>query len=202
MSRVLTRTDYERIEQLCAVTDPEDYAVVTSRQRGLLVRSIHVFARQPMTKELTEYENTSSKVKFRGNKAEVEGSQLLAAKHLYDHLILRAYTVPVGSRKILGDVEVDKDGKVIRGKPLNREESITHVPVMLKREAVRDMVAQHWSAGQLIEMEGDDEEIRGETDPEEDVQTRSGAPSGDAEDALPREEARDRVPAERVVHGS
>ena len=159
---VLTKDDYERIEQQCALTGEEDYAVVTSRHRGLIIRSIHVFARQPMTKELTEYENTASRVKFKGNRAEVEGSQLLAAKHLYDHLIARAYDVPVG-RQILGEIKED-DGRMI-GKPLDRNDAIAKVPVMIKREAVRDMVAQHWSSGQLIEMSGDDdEEIKGDTE--------------------------------------
>ncbi len=158
---VLTRDDYARIEKSCNLKGDEDYAVVTTRHKGLIVRSIHVFARQPMTKELTEYENTASKVKFKGNRAEVEGSQLLAAKHLYDHLIARAYDVPVG-RAILGEIKEDGEGT-----PLTREEAIAKVPVMIKREAVRDMVAQHWSSGQLIDMEGDDdEEVHG--DKEED----------------------------------
>lgn len=162
---VLTREDYTRIEEMCNLTGDEDYAVVTTRHRGLIIRSIHVFARQPMTKELTEYENTASKVKFKGNRAEVEGSQLLAAKHLYDHLIHRAYDVPVG-RQVLGELTEDTSegpnkGKMT-GKPLDREGAIAKVPVMIKREAVRDMVAQHWSSGQLVEMEGDEEEVKGE----------------------------------------
>jgi len=157
---VLKKEDYTRIEVLCAIKDQEDYAVVTTRQKGVIIRSIHVFARQPMTKEITEYENTASKVKFRGNKAEVEGSQTLAAKHLYDHLISRAYDVPVG-RQILGEITTDESG-ASTGRPLTRDEAIAQVPVLLKREAIRDMVGQHWSAGQLIEMEGEDEEVRGD----------------------------------------
>lgn len=159
---VLKKEDYARIEKLCAIGDKEDYAVVTTRQKGLIIRSIHVFSRQPMTKEITEYENTASKVKFRGNKAEVEGSQTLAAKHLYDHLIDRAYDVPVG-RQVLGAIDMNDAGEMI-GKPLNREEAKEKVPVLLKREAIRDMVGQHWSAGQLVEMEGDEEEVKGDTE--------------------------------------
>ena len=179
---VLKREDYERIEKLCNVQDHEDYAVVTSRQKGLIVRSIHVFARQPMTQEITEYENTASKVRFRGNKAEVEGSQTLAAKHLYDHLIARAYDVPDG-RRILGEIKIEKDGSST-GKPLSREEAKAKVPVLLKREAIRDMVAQHWSAGQLIDMEGEEEEIKGEQ--EEDTQESDRYPTRDPEGSLPR----------------
>ena len=177
---VLKREDYERIEKLCNIQDSEDYAVVTTRQKGLIIRSIHVFARQPMTQEITEYENTASKVRFRGNKAEVEGSQTLAAKHLYDHLIARAYDVPNG-RRIMGEIKVDKDGKPV-GKPLSREEARRDVPVLLKREAIRDMVAQHWSAGQLIDMEGEEEEIKGEQ--EEDRPASDWNPPRDPEGSL------------------
>ncbi len=160
---VLSREDYARIEKMCDLKGEEDYAVVTTRHKGMIIRSIHVFARQPMTKELTEYENTASKVKFKGNRAEVEGSQLTAAKHLYDHLISRAYDVPVG-RFILGELKESDDGKMV-GTPLQREDAIAKVPVLIKREAVRDMVAQHWSSGQLVEMEGDDdEEVKGDTE--------------------------------------
>ncbi len=164
---VLSREDYSRIEKMCDLKGDEDYAVVTTRHKGLIIRSIHVFARQPMTKELTEYENTASKVKFKGNRAEVEGSQLLAAKHLYDHLISRAYDVPVG-RAILGELkevpgEREGESRMV-GTPLQREDAIAKVPVMIKREAVRDMVAQHWSSGQLVEMEGDEEEVKGDTE--------------------------------------
>lgn len=163
-TRVLKRADYETIQQYAGVNGTEDFAVVTTRAKGLMVRSIHVFARQPMTSEMTEFENTASKMKFRGNKAEVEGSQLRAALHLYNHLISRAYDVPVGLQ-ILGEVTVE-GGKIVSGKPLTRDEAIAQVPVLIKREAIRDMTAQHWSQGQIVEMEGDEEEVKG--DQEED----------------------------------
>jgi hypothetical protein len=160
----LTPADYEAIEKNCNITGTEDYAVVTHRIRGAYTRSIHVFDRLPNTKELAEYENPASKLKFRGNKAEVEGSQLLAARDLYNLLIVRAYDVPVGTRTILGG-----EGPDGTPKPLSRDEAKAKVPPMIKREAIRDFVAGHWSQGQISDMveEDDDVEVKDKDDEED-----------------------------------
>jgi|PlaIllAssembly_1097288.scaffolds.fasta_scaffold19329_3 hypothetical protein len=157
--------DYEKIDRIVGLSGEEYYSVVTHRVRGKWIRSIHVFARQPMTKELTEYENTASRIKMKGNRTEVEGSQLLAAKHLYDALISRAYDVPVGW-KIYGEVDVDETGAVKSGKPLDRPEAVKTVPATIKREALRDTFGEVYSEARVAEMEGEDEEVKG--DKEED----------------------------------
>jgi hypothetical protein len=160
----LTPDQYEKIETSIGLKDTEDYAVVTHRIRGKYERSIHVFARLPNTKELAEYESRASKLKFRGNKAEVEGSQLVAARDLYNLLIVRAYDVPVGTRTIIG--KTDPDGTV---HPISRDDAKAQVPPMVKREAIRDFVAGHWSQGQISDMvEEDDEQVVKDKDDEED----------------------------------
>lgn len=156
--------DYDRLDKIVGRTGNEYYSVVTHKMRGRYVRSIHVFHRQPSTKELVHYEQTLSKLRMRGNRTDVEGSQTLAAKDLYNALIVRAYDVPVGWQ-ILGEITLDKDGvTLVSGKPLTREEAIEHVPPMIKREAVRDAVGEHYSESRVSEMEGDDDEVKGEAE--------------------------------------
>lgn len=159
--------EYERIDKLVGLKDGEYYAVVASRLRGTMVRSIHVFARQPMTKELTEYENTAGKMKFRRQNAEIEGSALLAAKHLYNALIARAYDVPVGWQ-IHGEIKVDDKGEPEDGYPvkgyLDREQAKTIVPDLIKRSAIRDAVEQHFSEAQMSEMDDTQTEVKGQMD--------------------------------------
>jgi hypothetical protein len=155
--------DYEKIDTIVGLTGDEYYSVVTHRVRGRWIRSIHVFARQPMTKELTEFENTVSRLKVRGNRTEVEGSQLLAAKHLYDALISRAYDVPVGWQ-IRGEVAVDEVGHITTGTPLNREMAVKLVPMTTKREALRDTFGEVYSEARVAEMEGEDEEVKSDTE--------------------------------------
>lgn len=157
--------DYEKIDRIVGLSGDEYYSVVTHRVRGKWIRSIHVFARQPMTKELTEYENTASRIKMKGNRTEVEGSQLLAAKHLYDALISRVYDVPVGW-KIHGEVTVNEEGVVTAGKPLDRNDALKIVPLTIKREALRDTFGEVYSEARVAEMEGEEEEVKG--DKEED----------------------------------
>lgn len=157
----LKPADYDRLDKVVGRTGTEYYSVVSHKVRGRWVRSIHVFARQPSTKELVQYENQVSKLKMRGNRTDVEGSQTLAAKHLYDALIARAYDVPVGWQ-ILGEVTTDEAGNVTAGKPLSREEAVREVPSMIKREAVRDSLGEHYSEARISDMEGDEEDVKGE----------------------------------------
>ena len=151
----ITPEDYSKIEAAIQPQGTEDFVVVWHLRHGRWMRSIHVFERHPMTKEITEYENTASKLKFKGNKAEVEGSQTLAAKNLYDRLVARVYDLPVG-RQVLGEF-----GK---GGPLTRDEAIREVPVLVKREAIREFVGEVYSASRLAESEGDAEEPAAEGD--------------------------------------
>ncbi len=155
----LTASDYDDIDKLTGRTEDEFYSVVTSKVRGQWVRSFHVFSRQPTTKELTEFESTSSKLKMRGQRTDVEGSQLTAFKDLYNHLIARAYNVAVGW-KIIGEVKPGPDGKLV-GTPLSREEARGQVPAIMKREALRDVMSEHYSESRVDDLEGDEPEVRG-----------------------------------------
>lgn len=155
----LTPEDYDRLDKLVNRQGTEYYSIVTTKLRGKFVRSVHVFARQPMTKELTQFENTASKVKIRGQRTDVEGSQILAYKHLYDALIARAYDVPVGWQ-IHGDAKPDEQGVAQGG--LSREQAIEIVPTLLKREALRDVIGESYSEARIDEMVGDDEEVHGQ----------------------------------------
>ena len=151
----LKSDDYKRIDQVVSPKGDEYYTVVTTALRGQYIRSIHVFSRQPMTKEMTEFENTASRMKFKGTRAELEGSQLLAYKKLYDALIVRAYDVPVGM-SIHGETVTDEHGKVISSNPLNADDARRLVPLVMKREALRDSM-DHMSENRVVEDEGEDE---------------------------------------------
>jgi len=155
----ITPADYDQLDQQVARKPGEFYSIVTSKVRGKYIRSIHVFSRMPMPKELTEFESTASKLKMRGQRTDVEGSQITAFRHLYDQLITRAYSVPVGW-EIVGDVSVDAEGKVT-GTPLTREQAIAQVPIIMKREALRDVMSEHYSESRLDDLIGDEEEVRG-----------------------------------------
>lgn len=157
----LSPKDYERIDRTVGLTGDEYYAVVSHRVRGRWLRSIHVFARPPMKKELIEYENAASRIKVRGRKTEFEGSQLTAASRLYDALISRVYDVPVGWR-IYGEVTVDDQGRILKGAPLSREQAIEMVPATIKREAIRDSIGEMYSEARIADLEGEDEEFRGD----------------------------------------
>ncbi len=154
----LKSDDYKRIDEFVKPVGEEYYTVVTTALRGQYIRSIHVFSRQPMTKEMTEFENTASRMKFKGSRAELEGSQLLAYKRLYDLLIVRAYDVPVGMT-IYGETKTDDKGVVSSVNPLNAEDARRLVPLVMKREALRDSM-DHMSENRVAEDEGE-EEVKG-----------------------------------------
>lgn len=158
----LTPEDYDRIDKLVGLDKSSEqfYTVVTHRMRGRVYRSFHLFARQPTPAEVTKFEDTASKVKMRGRKTEFEGSQAKAFRHLYDLLILRAYDVPVGF-KILGEIPDDAttfDPTL----GLTREQAIEKVPVVTKREALRDAMGEVYSEARINELEGEDEDVKGD----------------------------------------
>lgn len=148
----LREEDYAKIDAIVKPTPDEGYAVVWHKLYGKWYRSVHVFARQPSTKEVQEYENTASKLRFRSNRAEVEGSQVVAAKQLYDRLIARVYDLPVG-RRVLGE-----------GTPLSRDQAVELVPVLVKREAIREFTGEVYAASRLAEEEGETAELASEED--------------------------------------
>lgn len=157
MSRLLKDEDYAAIDAFLDLPDQQFYAVVTTKQRNKWVRSFHVFARQPTPKELVEYEQTVSRIKFRGNRTDLEGSQLTAARHLYDLLIEKVYNVPYNNRTILAELKTDPNtGRFVETKPLGREEARQYVSPMIKRAALRDAMGEHYSEAQVAEQDGDD----------------------------------------------
>lgn len=143
---ILKPSDYEQIESKINLVGDEDYSVIAQRRLNKVYYSIHVFARQPSTKEMVEYEETTSRLKFRGTRAEIEGSQVLASKRLYDVLIVRAYDVLVNRQVI---------------ETLDRATAIEKVPILVKREAVRDFIGNVQSASSLAEDEGEETTVSG-----------------------------------------
>jgi hypothetical protein len=141
---VLKPEDYDTIDQKVALTGDEFYAVVTTRFRGQLVRSIHVFARQPMPSELVKYENTASRIKVRGSRTDVEGTQIGASYELYKSLIARAYDVPVGT-KIVAQMDA-------------------RTAIERVREALRDALGEHFSEGRIAADEDTEEVAKSEDD--------------------------------------
>lgn len=135
--------DYAKVEAAINLQNDEDYTVVFHKRHGQIRRSVHVFSRQATTKEVSAYENTASRLKFKGNKAEIEGSQTLAAEQLYNKLIARVYDLPIG-RRVYGE-----------DKPLGAEEARGIVPVLVKREAIRDFLGEVYAASRFDE-DGDD----------------------------------------------
>lgn len=136
----LRTEDYEQIEAKVNLTGTEDFVVVSQQRHNKVNFSVHVFARQPMTKELTKYEETSSRMKLKGTRAELEGSPLLAARDLYNVLIARAYDVRVG-RKLVEELSADEAKEL--------------VPQLVKRAAIREFLGGVEGASEAAEDEGD-----------------------------------------------
>lgn len=141
--RIVTREDHDLIQQRINPQEGEDYAVTVAKGKGYWVKSIHVFSRHPTQGEINAYEQTASRVKFRGQKAEIEGSQINAAVGLYDLLITRAYDVLAGLR---------------RHEQLDREGARAKVPALTKREAIRELIGEVYSATRMEESLGGDVE--------------------------------------------
>lgn len=137
--KIVTQEEHAIIQEKCSIQGDEDYAVVLQKGKGFWKKSIHVFARQPNTKELQQFEDSSSKLKFKGQQAQMEGSPLLAAGWLYNLLIVRAYDVLVGLKTY---------------EQLDRPEAARLVPPVVKREAVRELVGEVYSASRMEEAEG------------------------------------------------
>jgi hypothetical protein len=158
----LTPEQYGLIDRIVGIdlNSEQFYTVVTHRSRGQVVRSFHLFARQPTPTEVTKFEDTASKVKVRGRKTEFEGSQSKAFRHLYDALIVRAYNV-VSGFKILGEVPDDQK-TYDPSLGLNREQAIIQVPIVVKREALRDAMGEVYSEARILELEGEDDDVKGD----------------------------------------
>lgn len=136
--------DYLTIEKARDIKGSEPYTVVYMPLRNKFVRSVHVFERKPSTKELTDYENATSKMRFRGNKAEIEGGAVAAAGELYRKTIGRVY-----------DLVIDR--QIVAG-PIARDEAIRLVEPMVKREAIADLVGEVFRASKVAEMDGAERE--------------------------------------------
>lgn len=143
--KVLTREDHAKIQSACKLdaNKGEDYAAVFVRGKGFGQWSIHVVTRQPTQKEIDSYEQTASRLKFKGQKAQIEGSQIVAAATLYNAIIARSYDVLVGLKS---------------HDELNAEQSRAIVPSLVKREAVRQLVGEVYGESRLAEQEGAEDE--------------------------------------------
>jgi hypothetical protein len=137
--KIVTRADHAIIQSKIHLQGTEDYAVVIQKGKGFWNKSIHVFSRQPSQRELQTFEETSSRLKFKGQKAEMEGSPIFAAAELYNRLIDRVYDVLVG---------------VQSHERMNSEQARTFVPPLVKREAIREFTAEVYSASRMEEAEG------------------------------------------------
>lgn len=137
--KIVTREDHALIQQKCELQGSEDYAVVIQKGKGFWNKSVHVFSRQPTTKELQEFEESSSRLKFKGAKAEMEGSPIIAASNLYNRCIARVYDVLIGLKSH------DR---------LEAQQARDMVPPLVKREAVREFTAEVYSASRMEEAEG------------------------------------------------
>lgn len=158
--RLVTRADHDRIQAAINLQGEEDYCVTVQKGKGTWVKTVHVFARGPQLHEINRYEQTASKVKFKsGGKAELEGSQITAATTLYDLLIGRAYNVVRGARVI---ESVDRDG------------ARTQVPPLTKREAIRELIGEVYSASRMEEVVGSDDDDASASDSEEHTSPPSG----------------------------
>lgn len=148
--KILTKQDHDLIIERIKPKGDEDYAVVVSKGKGYWNRAVHVFSRQPTTTEINKYEQTGSKLKFRGQKAEVEGSAILAAVDLYNKLVDRAYDVLIGLRT---------------HEVLNVEQARALVPPMDKRAAIVEWIGNVHGATRMAEMEGEDDDDSEEDTP-------------------------------------
>lgn len=149
----LTDQDYEKIERGCEIDSAkgESYVIVTAKHRGRYYRGIHVFDRKPSTREMVDYEKTSSQVHFKGNKAKIEGSTVQAAVDLYGKIIARAYDV------VVGNAVVEK---------LTAEDARNRIDPMTKREAIREFTGNA-SAQSALE-DDDEDDVKSPGDKEED----------------------------------
>lgn len=156
--RLVTRADHDAIQVKVKIQGTEDYAVTVQKGKGFWAKTVHVFARRPTLPEINNYEQTASRVKFKGQNAQLEGSQITAAVNLYNVLIARTYDVIVGMK------QVDQ---------LDREESKAKVDPLIKREAIRELIAEVYSATRMAESLGADAEG---SDDEEDGSDTTGEP--------------------------
>lgn len=138
----LTDDQYNDLEKKLDLKGEEAYAITVQRYRGKALYGVHVFERQPSTKELVTYEDTASRLKYKANGAQLEGSALLAAVNLYKRLIVRAYDIQVGTRNY---------------ETLDASEAVRLVPDIQKREAVREFLGV---VSSLTSLTSDDDDER------------------------------------------
>lgn len=156
----LTPEFYALMDKVIDLSGDESYSVVTSRSRGVHWRSIHVFKRQPNQADLIEYENIASKVKVKGSRTEIQGSQFAASAFLYDRLIDRVYNFPLGSH-VLGYTEYDTEsGEIKSGGPIKAEQARADIPPQAKRTALKDAMGSHMSEGDIADEYEDDSTTR------------------------------------------
>jgi hypothetical protein len=159
-AKIVTRHDHTLIQQKCQLTGSEDYAVVIQKGKGFWNKSVHVFSRQPTLKELQEYEESSSRLRFKGQKAEMEGSPIAAASALYNKLVERTYDVLVGLKSH------DK---------FSAEQARTFVPPLVKREAIREFTAEVYSASRMDEAEGIETGVDDDKDDDDDAEAHTSS---------------------------
>lgn len=154
--RRVSREDHLKIQQMANLGPTEDYAVTVQKGKPDWVKTTHVFARRPTLQEINTYEKTASRVKFRGANAEMEGSQITAAVNLYNLIIARAYDV------LVGPIKVEPE--------LNAQQAREKVDPLIKREAIRELVGEVYSASRMEEALGggeqEEEAANSEDDPE------------------------------------
>lgn len=138
----LTREDFEKIAEKAKLTGDENLAVVAHKNYGRIDFSVHVFERAPMPKEMINFEETSGRVKIRGNRAEVEGSNIKATMDLYKKLISRVYDLPVGFKQV---------------PQLDRDKAIAMVPPLVMREAIREFLGSAQGATSYMEEQSESE---------------------------------------------
>jgi hypothetical protein len=137
--KIVTRAEHAIIQAKLKLNGTQDYAVVIQKGKGFWNKSIHVFSRQPSTRELQTFEESSSRLKFKGQKAEMEGSPIAAASELYNRLIDRAHDVLIGLQT---------------HEQLNSQQCRDLIPPLVKREAIREFTAEVYSASRMEEAEG------------------------------------------------
>lgn len=155
--RILTTADHQQIQEKARINidGGENYAPVIQKNKGVFQWSIHVFQREATLGEINAYEQIASRVEFKGQKAQIKGSQIEAATRLYNRLVARSFDVVVGLKTY---------------DELDREASIKTVPPLVKREAIRELLGEVYSASRMEEIEGDREDGRDPDKDEDDLE--------------------------------
>lgn len=146
MNLRLTSDQYDQIEKKLDLKGDEDFAVVVQKRHNRVRYGAFVFERQPSPKEMARYEELASRVKYKGTRAEIEGSAVQATTYIFDLLIARAQDIQSG-RTVYETLDRDGARKV--------------TPVLTKREAVREFLSNVSSLTSATEDEADVEQVDG-----------------------------------------